>query len=237
MATDLGIPISALQTAAKKLAQEGLPLTAESMADLATEFQNIDSPAARVAFLTDYFGRSGQELATALEMDTEKLRAYHDQLGAGQMFTQQEIDKAWELHGNMDRLGDIWDDLKLQVGGVVAVPLSDWLTGVNEGWERLQGISTLPEYFAALGDYLKGVFGPIIADLTSKLRALRDAFRAAAGSSTYGGAETVTGRGGYGGRGGNAPATSAQLNSTLDNVNSALNNLPFKIRDAINTGG
>lgn len=232
MASDLEIPLSALQMAAKKLAREGLPLTVESLADLAEEFQTLEDPADRVAFLTDYFGRSGQQLGTVLEMSTGKLRDYHTELGAGQMFTEQEISDAWALHENLDRLGDIWEDLKLQIGGVAAVPLAGWLQGVNDGWAKLKEIGSLEQYFAALGEYLKGIFGPIIEGLTGKLRALRDAFFAAANSSTYGGAETPTGRGGYGGRGGNAPGTT-EMRETLDSVNRSLNNLPFAIRDTL----
>ena len=238
LASDLNIPIGALEMAAKKLAQQGLPLTSEALGDLADEYLALEDPASRVAFLTDHFGRSGQDLATALQLGKDKLYAYHQELGAGQMFTQQEIDDAWKLHDNLDRLGDIWDSTKLGIGGVVAEPLGDWLQGVNEGWDRLREIGSLEQYFAALGKYLKGVFGPIIDGLTKKLRDLRDAFLEAAGSSTYGGAETATGRGGYGGRGGNAPGTSAQnsqLNGTLSNLDGTMQNLPFLIRDAINT--
>lgn len=237
LASDLNIPIGALEMAAKKLAQQGLPLTTEALGDLAEEYLGLEDPASRVAFLTDHFGRSGQDLATALQLGKDKLYAYHQELGAGQMFTQQEIDNAWKLHDNLDRLGDIWDSTKLGIGGVVAEPLADWLQGVNEGWDRLRGISSLKDYFDKLGVYLKGVFGPIIDGLAKKLRDLREAFLTSVGAANAAGGRASV----YGGitsqQSQSNQATNNQLPDTLNTLNNTMQNLPFTIRDAISTGG
>jgi hypothetical protein len=190
LAGDLGISIGSLEMAAKKLAGEGLPLTQEQLAKLATEYQNLEDPAERVAFLTENFGRSGMELAPLLEMNTELIRKFYEELGAGQTITEEEYGNAKVLRENLDTLGDSWTDLKLQVGGMVALPVTDFLQKVVTGLQSWAWMfDVLPAAVAALQtrilllktnalavlhSYIKTTFGPIIEGLRISIGRVRD---------------------------------------------------------------
>jgi len=74
VADDLRIPVSDLQMALKTMAEKGTTPSIEGMMELSERYLAIQDPLIQAQFLTNNFGRAGQDMARMMEMGAEKIR-------------------------------------------------------------------------------------------------------------------------------------------------------------------
>jgi len=147
MAGDLGVPLTSLQTAFKKMSKEGIDPSIEGLVAVRERLNAAKDPAEKLALATSLLGRAGADLIPVFDQLTnDELRNYIDTMGEGQVVTQREYELAKRNRAELDELTDTWKNLGLTVGGSIAqsinpplMALSDLLQGNISLWEAWVG--------------------------------------------------------------------------------------------------
>lgn len=113
---DLGVEMGDLENAASAAARKGIAFNTESIAKLADQYQRISDPVARNTLLIDNFGRSGLNMAAAMEKGGAAIRSMSSAVDSNLILTQTQINQARELEIALDNLGDTWTGITVQVG-------------------------------------------------------------------------------------------------------------------------
>ncbi len=136
---DLGVSTTQLEMATKKLSAEGLSLNIATLADLSDEYNKLAPGADRAAFLTDKFGRSGLDMARAMEQGGEALRQKAQDHSGSLILTQQQADayEAWRL--SVDAAEDATAGIAAAIGNALTPAVTEfnnkWAEGL-EGWAK-----------------------------------------------------------------------------------------------------
>jgi len=117
---------------------------------LSAKYQSLGTALERTAFLTDTFGRSGQQLAPLLSETSAQLQAVaqHAQ-ELGLVWSQDSVNGAVAYSRSLNDLGESFDALKLKAG-ITVIPLMSQLT---------QWTTTALTSVAEFGTNLKDVLG------------------------------------------------------------------------------
>ena len=91
VADDLKVEYGVLEQAAKKLAQEGIALTAEELAKASDEYLSIVDAGGRAEYAVEKFGRAGLEMTKILEMGGEALRQLAKDQKDSMILTQEQV--------------------------------------------------------------------------------------------------------------------------------------------------
>lgn len=113
---DYKISTDALTMATRKLSEEGLSLTVETLAKLSEEYLSLGTSAEKAQFLLDKFGRSGFVFAEIMEQGADAIRSQSAAINDNLILTQQSIDKAREYEKALDSLNDATEALKIEIG-------------------------------------------------------------------------------------------------------------------------
>jgi len=112
VADDLEVDYSTLTQAMKEGLKDGIVPSIDGIADLATEYQALKTPAERAAFATDKFGRAGLEMQKFLEMAPDQLREMGDAISySGLLMDEEGVKAAKEYRLAVDGLQDSWDSM------------------------------------------------------------------------------------------------------------------------------
>jgi len=137
MAGDLGVPLTSLETAFKKMSKEGIDPSIEGLVAVRERLNAAKDPAEKLALATSLLGRAGADLIPMFDQLTnDELRNYIDTMGEGQVVSQREVELARKNRAELDELGDAWKNFGLVAGGSIAeliLPPLERLTGVLSG--------------------------------------------------------------------------------------------------------
>jgi hypothetical protein len=145
IANDLNIPLSALDMAFRGMAREGIPPTIEGLIQVKARLDETKDPAERLALAQTMLGRSGGELFKIFQLSNGELRAYVENMNAGQKVTSGQVETARKLRDKIDMVSDAWEGATLQIGHYVAksifelVPAMDTTNRSLEYQTRLLG--------------------------------------------------------------------------------------------------
>lgn len=158
---DLGVEYGTLKTALKIASKQGIEPNIESLARLSDAYLKLETPVERNQFLMKTFGRSGLDMARALEQGGASIRAMADSMEGGLILTQDNIAASEEYRKNVDNLSDAMKGLQVSIGNTAIPALNKYL----EYNEKIQEVSKNTDLnflekqaqgFKLMWDYLTG---------------------------------------------------------------------------------
>lgn len=128
LTADYNVQVSDLEAATRKLTQNGLSPTVETIADLSDEFLKLNPGQQRAAFLMDNFGRSGQNFAELMSLGGDALREMNGAIDENLILTQDNLDQAREYTLALDEWQDAIQGVKIEIGTGLLPVLTDLMT-------------------------------------------------------------------------------------------------------------
>jgi hypothetical protein len=119
---DFQVSAEDVNTAVRKMTQQGLVPTTESLAQLSDEYLAINDPMERNKFILDNLGKSGLQWTNVLKQGGDAIRQLSDGVSENLILTNQEVTQMelWRL--KMDSVSDSIEGMKIQLGiGLVGV--------------------------------------------------------------------------------------------------------------------
>ena len=135
---DTGIEYGVLETAMKFAVKNGIDPNIKSLAKLADEYNALNSPVAKGQLLMAKFGRSGLEMARAMEMGGDALRQMNSEMSGGLILTEANIKASEEYRKNMDTMNDSVLGLKVSIGNELIPALNEQVLESNALIKSLQ---------------------------------------------------------------------------------------------------
>lgn len=133
---DAGVSYGTLQTAMKFAVKNGIEPNIESLANLSDEYLSLAPGVERGQFLLDKFGKSGMDMARAMELGGDALREMNNNVEGGLVLTQEAIDQSEEYRKNVDALSDSWQGFKVSIGNDVIPVLNDLSDAIRNEIEQ-----------------------------------------------------------------------------------------------------
>lgn len=135
---DVGISYETLKTAMKMASKDGIEPNLESLAQLADQYNKLAPGVERNQFLLDKFGRSGLDMARAMEQGGAALRQMSDEMGGSLVLTEENIKASEEYRKNLDEMQDTVMGLKVALGNALIPALNDTIDAYQNSSEALK---------------------------------------------------------------------------------------------------
>ena len=113
---DHKVSVEALTMATRKLSQQGLSLTIDSLAKMSDEYLSLGSSSEKTRFLLDKFGRSGLQFAETMEQGSSAIRGESAAISQNLILTQKQLVAARDYEKQLDQLNDTVMGLKVAIG-------------------------------------------------------------------------------------------------------------------------
>ncbi|PKN93021.1 MAG: hypothetical protein CVU44_11355 [Chloroflexi bacterium HGW-Chloroflexi-6] len=110
---DFEVKTADLMAAQKKLSEQGLSLSIDTLAKLSDEYVKLGSGAEKTQFLVDNFGKSGMKLASAMQAGGKSIREMSEGISDSLIMTDKGIEQAEEYRLALDGLKDEWQGLQI----------------------------------------------------------------------------------------------------------------------------
>jgi hypothetical protein len=143
---DAGVEFSTVKMALKEMGKDGTAPTIQELAKLSDQFNAIVDPADKAQFLLDKFGKSGTNMARAMELGGSAILAMNDGMSGGLILTEKNIQASEDYRKNMDELSDSWKGFKVAAGNAVIPALNNAIS------ETKQYNQVMDEVIAKYGD-------------------------------------------------------------------------------------
>ena len=134
---DLKVSAGTLTMATKTLSKEGLSMNIDTLAQLSDEYLKLGDDAEKTAFLVKNFGKSGLQMAEAMQQGGDKLREMNAAVETNLILTEQQMVAARNYQKSIDDLQDAWKGYQVVIGNQVIPTLTDllnWLKKGADGW-------------------------------------------------------------------------------------------------------
>lgn len=128
VADDLRIPVGSLEMALKTMAQNGTTPSIEGLMQLSDEYLAIQDPLQQAQFLTENFGRAGQEMARMMGLGSDAIDQQRQAISDWMLVTGESEGEVNEYLATMDR----WDETIMEVEYAFAKALLPILTVVAD---------------------------------------------------------------------------------------------------------
>lgn len=110
--------------------KDGTVNMSKTLLEVGDRYRQIADPAQRAAFLTENFGKSGQNLAPLFSKSREELQHFYDTAAQHhEIFSQDQLDKGREYQLKIRELEQAFEGLAVEIGGAV-LPIVGTLTDV-----------------------------------------------------------------------------------------------------------
>lgn len=217
---DLRIPVNDLEMALKSMADKGTTPSIEGIQALSERYLSIQDPLQRAQFLTENFGRAGQEMARLMEMGAAGIETAAESVDDFLIVSGRTREEMKAFREAQDRWNDAILRIKFSIGdvlmpimtellGALTVSKSEWdefFDSLGSGWERIGNIILA----------LQGKLPPVTAEIEAQNEALVKnseywgGMASAASNYASGGRGNLSDREGYGsiyggGRAGGGP--------------------------------
>jgi len=181
----LGISQDTLSIALQGAIKKGYSPTLDGLKAIKEQYNAIQDPIQKVAYLQDTFGKSGEKLAEFMETDTATLDKYAEHVtAAGLVIDKDGVEKAQQYSRTLEESKQVWDGLTTQIGmavipsltdlGKTFVDVADKENTEHDGWTRF-----IPVY----GQIKQGIDW-ITAATQGSTKAATDNFDALSGLTT-----------------------------------------------------
>lgn len=142
-ADDVGVSSETLTSALETAIRKGVRPTIGGIGELADEYNAIEDPIERTAFLQDKFGKSGADLAALMEKGSDGIKELGDSAKAtGLVLSDQAVQSAREFEIAADDLSDSVEGLKVQMGVEFLPTLTLWVDEMNRAVDAQRTLQT-----------------------------------------------------------------------------------------------
>jgi hypothetical protein len=132
---------------------------AATLLNVADAYQATKDPAQRAKLVNDAFGRSGAAMIPILEQTREGIRRmYAEAAASGQLYSDEDLDKAEELRLAQDALADAAGELSLAVGRGLTPAMTDLALAATAVVDALNAI---PEKGKGMWESIADGLGPV----------------------------------------------------------------------------
>ena len=128
---DVRLSQEQLELAFTLASKKGIDVSIEGLQKLSAEYLSIESPMARVKFLTDTFGRSGADMARLLEMGADGIRDATSAIAGNLVVTEESARQAEAARLAQDNLEDSFTGLKNTIALGVVPTFTTFLDNIN----------------------------------------------------------------------------------------------------------
>lgn len=129
--SDFGIGLSDIETASKKMTQNGLAPTITNLASLSERYLALAPGQERNKFLFDELGRSGIKYAEVLSKGEDAILAMNDGIDESLVLSQSQVDAARRLEIAQDGVNDSYDAAAITLGNKLIPIQTDFFNGIN----------------------------------------------------------------------------------------------------------
>lgn len=112
VADDLRIPVGDLEMALKTMTTKGVTPSIDGLKALSDEYNSLTDPLERSQFLTDNFGRAGQEMGRLMEMGAAGIDEMEDSVENWMIVTGKTEEEIKNYLATQDRWEEAMDELK-----------------------------------------------------------------------------------------------------------------------------
>ena len=173
---DLRIPVNDLEMALKSMTDKGTTPSIQGIQALSERYLSIQDPLQRAQFLTENFGRAGQEMARLMEMGAEGISTAAESVEDWMIVTGKTKAEMIEFRAAQDAWNDAVLGVKFSIGSVLmpimtellealTISKSEWaefFDSLGSGWERAGNILLA----------LQGKLSPVTKELEEQYEAL-----------------------------------------------------------------
>lgn len=122
---DYEITAEDITTATRKMTQNGLAPTIDSIAELSDRYVALNTAQEKNQFILDNLGRSGLGWANALSQGGDAIRALNESVNESLILDDNKIKQLEEYRLNLDQLNDNWMALQVTLGTTIVPVLND----------------------------------------------------------------------------------------------------------------
>lgn len=105
--------------AARFLKEQGLSPNIDTLVELSKQFQAIQDPAERMAFIQENLGRGGAKWVNVLSQSEQELRTLNGSINENLILSDEQIRKHELARLAADNLADSWEGLKIKTGAAI----------------------------------------------------------------------------------------------------------------------
>lgn len=155
LSTDFGITQDTLLASMRMLAKNGIEPNIEGLIKVRRQLDGCANEADRLKMAQELLGEQGikQLIPMFDQLTDEQLRNYVDTLTEAEMWTEEEIARSQELRKAMSDLGDMFDNVLVQIGGFLAeglLPYFEILSAIPDVIAVIRGEEV--KHIEVLGD-------------------------------------------------------------------------------------
>jgi len=156
---DAGVSTEQITAASRKMIQQGLNPSIDTIAKLADEYNALNDPVAKGKILLDNFGRAGLEMGKLLDMGSDAIRRSGEEAEkAGLVMSDEAMKAAEDYRQSIDKLADSFEGVKVKVGMALIPALDDAVDGMGRAIDAAQLLVTWNKQIAdAYADHTKEV--------------------------------------------------------------------------------
>lgn len=197
---DLRIPIGDLEMALKTMSDKGTAPSIAGIQTLSEKYLALDDPLERARFLTENFGRAGQDMARLLELGADSIGNMSDEVSNWMIVTGKSEEEIKAYLATQDRWGEAMDEVKYELAMAVTPAVTKFMDAIintNDEvkdslptWAKLiPQVRSLAEVFALIKNIFQGFKLPEedVEEYTDAVEGLSEAWKnASASASAYG---------------------------------------------------
>jgi len=177
-ADDARISQEALQKAMEMANKKGYETSIESLEKMAEEYFKLNTETEKAAFLTERFGKAGQEMGKLFVDGAEGLRKAVNEAKKLPTLTDAQSRALERERLAIDAVGDAWEAMKLQAGAATAditTAFANNLTNIIESNVEIAALSTRMEELRVVGVLTTGDINKLFKDMREGTLSVADA--------------------------------------------------------------
>jgi hypothetical protein len=171
---DYKISIDNINAATKTFITNGKTMSVDTLATLSDQYNSLTTAQDKNKFMIDNFGKDYQKFLLIMEQGGKTIRDNAANVSSGLIFSDEDLKRARQYEVAIDNLGDSWNTLKYEIGGVIIQPVTFELQAwAGAAQEVFDAFDALPKLFR--GDFkgaLEDVKSLIIKDVMPPLETL-----------------------------------------------------------------
>jgi hypothetical protein len=136
---DFEVSAEDVNTAVRKMTQQGIVPTTESLAQLSDEYLAINDPMERNKFILDNLGRSGLQWVNVLQQGGDAIRDLSDGVSENLILTDAQIAMTERNRLAMDNLADAQQGLAIATGNALIPVQIQWMDLLQDIFNTLDG--------------------------------------------------------------------------------------------------
>jgi len=127
---DLRIPLGDLEMALKTMTDKGTAPSIEGIKQLSDVYNSLNTPLEKAQFLTDNFGRAGQDMARLMEMGGDGIQSASDEIANWMIVTGESEEVVKDYLATLDSWGEAMDQIKFRFAQNVTPAVTNFMLAI-----------------------------------------------------------------------------------------------------------